>query len=117
LPDYVNWGKKTKVGCIFLRSGVNIVPTISRTLAIYEIDPPTFQEGAASGQSTPARLPGNGWLRAKYIGETGILPALIQKGFCLQNLSEYFRFLRSIAAGKITSKKHNGAVLRRATVC
>ena len=87
LPDYVNWGKKTKVGCIFLRSGVNIVPRISRTLAIYEIDPPTFQEGAASGQSTLARLPG--WLRAKYIGETGILPALIQKGLCLQNLSEY----------------------------
>jgi len=103
------------VGCIFLRSGVNIVPRISRTLAIYEIDPPTFQEGAASGQSTLARLPG--WLRAKYIGETGILPALIQKGLCLQNLSEYFRFRRSIAAGKITSKKHNGAVLRRATVC
>ena len=33
-PDYVNWRKKAMVTCIFLRSRVNIVRTISRTLAI-----------------------------------------------------------------------------------
>jgi hypothetical protein len=70
LPDYVSWGRKTKVGCIFLRSRVNIVRTISRTLASCEIDLrfmegylpaaffsiSTFQEVAVSGQSTLARL-------------------------------------------------------------
>ena len=39
LPDYVNWRKKTKVPCILLRSRVNIVRAISRTLAICEVNP------------------------------------------------------------------------------
>ena len=39
LPDYVNWKKKTKVPCRFLRSRGNIVRATSRTLAIYEMNP------------------------------------------------------------------------------
>src|SRR3984893_15524427 len=45
LPDYVNWRKKTKVPCIFLRSRANIVRAISRTLAICGMNPGLAEAG------------------------------------------------------------------------
>jgi hypothetical protein len=70
LPDYVNWRRKSKAARIILRSGLNIVRAISRTLAICAMNPrvvvpylpaifsstSTFKEVAAYGQSTLARL-------------------------------------------------------------
>jgi hypothetical protein len=72
LPDYVNWRKKSKAARIILRSGLNIVRAISRTLAICAMNPrvvvpylpaissstSTLQEVAAYGQSTLARFSG-----------------------------------------------------------
>src|SRR5258708_4992787 len=69
LPDYVDWRRKTKMPRILLRSRVNTLRVISRTLAICEMNPGACRDIVAShlfrhidfqvaahGQSTLARF-------------------------------------------------------------
>src|ERR1700741_2202223 len=86
LPDYVNWGKNSKVACIFLRSRVNIVRPVSRTLVVCEMNR-GLQRHICRRSFSAIDFPGSGSVRSINAGALGQSEAGILDHFAVLAVS------------------------------